>query len=90
MRFLEVQLYSDHIADQHHFYTQALGLPEVFADESGFAVQAGYTRLGFRQCIVVDQAQKEWFPAGIPAQAAPLACTFAIKGRQRHFAFSVE
>ena len=207
-------MFCEDLAAQHHFYTRVLGLPEVYADESAFAVQAGYTRLGFRQkpgvapyhfafnipagqeeearqwlarrtdllsfqgqqiidfsaweayamyfrdpmgnivefiarrplglspkrpfgpvaiaglselgmavhdiapvlqklgqhyglaqfdgnvesfCavgdheglfIVVNQAQKEWFPAGIPAKVAPLACTFTLAGKQRHFAFT--
>lgn len=214
MRFVEVQLFCEDLAAQHHFYTRVLGLPQVFADESAFAVQAGYTRLGFRQkpgvapyhfafnipagqeeearqwlarrtdllsfqgqqvidfsawgayamyfrdpmgniveliarrplglapkrpfgpaamagvselgmavhdiapvfrrlrqhyglsqfdgnmdtfCavgdheglfIVVDQAQKEWFPAGVPAQSAPFSCTLQTAGRERYFGFA--
>ena len=40
--------------------------------------------------IVVDQATKDWFPAGIPAKPAPFSCTLDVDGTSNTLSYQPE
>ncbi len=47
MKISELTLFTTHLAEQRHFYTQVLELPLVFASEEKFTVKIGVSSLTF-------------------------------------------